>query len=90
MGNESFAGVLPYLQPAVLDRDTRRAVRDGDWDLDDLMTRATAVTGTEAPELEQLRRVSGKSIAIVALIAFLAYGLISALANVGIQASGTS
>ncbi len=86
MGNESFAGVLPYLQPAVLDRDTRHAVRDGDWDLDDLMTRSTAVTGTEAPELEQLRRVSGKSIAIVALIAFLAYGLISALANIGIQA----
>ena len=85
MGNESFAGVLPYLQPAVLDRDTRRAVRDGDWDLDELMTRSTAVTGTEAPELEQLRRVSGKSIAIVALIAFLAYGLISALANVGIE-----
>jgi uncharacterized protein (TIRG00374 family) len=85
MGNESFAGVLPYLQPAVLDRDTRHAVRDGDWDLDDLMTRSTTVTGTEAPELEQLRRVSGKSIAIVALIAFLAYGLISALANVGIE-----
>ena len=85
IGNESFADVLPYLQPAVLDRDTRRAVRDGDWDLDGLMTRATAVTGTEAPELEQLRRVSGKSIAIVALVSFLAYGLISALANVGIQ-----
>ena len=86
MGNESFSGILPYLQPAVLDRDTRRAVRDADWDLDDLMTHATAVTGTEAPELEQLRRVSGKSIAIVALVSFLAYGLISALANVGIQA----
>ena len=48
------------LQPAVLDRDTRRSVRDRDWDLDDLMQRATEVTGTEAPELEQLRRVSGK------------------------------
>jgi uncharacterized protein (TIRG00374 family) len=49
------------------------------------MERATEITGTEAPELEQIRRVTGKSIAIVALIAFLAYGLISALANVGIQ-----
>ena len=60
-------------------------IRDSDWDLDDLMERSTEVTGTEAPELEQIRRVTGKSIAIVALIAFLAYGLISALANVGIQ-----
>ena len=85
LGNDAFAKVLPFLQPAVLDRDTRRAVRDRDWDLDDLMERSTEVTGTEAPELEQIRRVTGKSIAIVALIAFLAYGLISALANVGIQ-----
>ena len=85
LGNDALANVLPYLQPAVLDRDTRRSVRDRDWDLDDLMQRATEVTGTEAPELEQLRRVSGKQIAIVALVAFLAYGLISALAGIGIE-----
>ena len=54
------------------------------------MQRATEVTGTEAPELEQLRRVSGKSIAIVALVAFLAYGLISALAESASRPSGTS
>jgi uncharacterized protein (TIRG00374 family) len=85
MGKESFADVLPFLQPAVLDGDTRQAVRDQEWDLDDLMTSATAVTGTDVPELEKLRRVSGKSIAIVVLIAFLVYGLISALAGIGIQ-----
>ena len=85
IGNDAFAKVLPFLQPAVLDRDTRRAIRDGDWDLDALMERSTEITGTEAPELEQIRRVTGKSIAIVALIAFLAYGLISTLADVGLQ-----
>ena len=85
IGNEAFADVLPFLQPAVLDRETRRAVRETDWDLDDLMARSTEVTGTEVPELEQIRRVTGKSIAIVALIAFLAYGLISMLADVGLQ-----
>ena len=72
IGKDTFADVLPFVQPAVLDRDTRRAVRDGDWDLDDLMARSTELTGTEAPELEQIRRVTGKSIAIVALIAFVA------------------
>ncbi len=85
LGNEAFADVLPFLQPAVLDRDTRRAVHDRDWDLDDLMKRSTDVTGAEAPELEKIRRVTGKSIAIVALVAFLAYGLISALAGIGLQ-----
>ena len=90
LGNESFGDVLPFLQPAVLDRDTRHAVRDQEWDLDDLMTRSTAVTGTEAPELEQLRRVSGKSNAIVVLGALLAYTLISALAGSTSRSCGTS
>ncbi len=85
LGNDAFADVLPFLQPAVLDRDTRHAVRDRDWSLDDLMERSTAVTGAEPPELEKIRRVTGKSIAIVALVAFVAYGLISALAGVGLQ-----
>jgi uncharacterized protein (TIRG00374 family) len=85
VGDDAFAGVLPFLQPAVLDRDTRRDVRDREWDLDDLMARSIEVTGTEAPELEQLRRVTGRSIAIVALITVLAYALISALAGIGVQ-----
>ena len=85
LGNEAFAEILPFLQPAVLDRDTRRAVHDRDWGLDDLMKHSTEVTGAEPPELEKIRRVTGKSIAIVALVAFLSYGLISALAEVGLQ-----
>jgi uncharacterized membrane protein YbhN (UPF0104 family) len=85
LGKDAFVDVLPFLQPAVLDRDTRRSVREQDWDLDALMASATAATGTEAPELEQLRRVSGKQIGMVALIAFVAYALISAIAGIGLQ-----
>jgi uncharacterized protein (TIRG00374 family) len=85
IGNDGFAKILPFLQPAVLDRDTRRAIRDGDWDLDALMDRSTEITGAEAPELEQIRRVTVKSIAIVVLIALLTYGLISTLADVGLE-----
>jgi uncharacterized membrane protein YbhN (UPF0104 family)/tRNA A-37 threonylcarbamoyl transferase component Bud32 len=84
VGKATFADVLPFLQPAVLDRDTRRAIRDREWDLEDLMVHATAATGTEAPELEQLRRVSGRQIGIVVLIAFIAYTLISAIAGIGL------
>jgi uncharacterized protein (TIRG00374 family) len=85
LGKDAFIDVLPFLQPAVLDRDTRRQVREQAWDLDALMASATAATGTEAPSLEQLRRVSGKQIGIVALIAFVAYTLISAIAGIGLQ-----
>jgi uncharacterized protein (TIRG00374 family) len=85
IGNDAFAEVLPFLQPAVLDRDIRRAIRDAEWDLDALMDRSTEITGAEAPELEQIRRVTGRSIAIVALIALLTYGLISTLADVGLE-----
>jgi len=85
IGNNAFSEILPFLQPAVLDRDTRRAIRDVEWDLDALMDRSTEITGAEAPELEQIRRVTGKSIAIVALIALLTYGLISTLADVGLE-----
>jgi hypothetical protein len=60
-------------------------MQDLDWDLDDLMKRSTELTGTEAPELEPIRRVTLKSIATVALIALLAYGLISVLTGISGQ-----
>ncbi len=85
LGTDELARVLPYLQPAVVDLPTRRVLRDRDWDLDDLRERAAHVAGIEEPKLEQIRRVSGKSVVIVALIGLLAYGLISALANVGLK-----
>lgn len=85
IGTEALTAVLPLLQPAVLDRDTRRAVHEQGWNLDDLMQRCVDATGAEAPELEQIRRVTARSILTVALIGFLAYTLISAIAGIGIQ-----
>lgn len=85
IGTDALAQVLPFLQPAVLDRETRLVVRELDWDLDDLRRLGADVTGIEPPELERIRRVSLRSILVVALIAFLAYTLISALAGIGLQ-----
>jgi uncharacterized protein (TIRG00374 family) len=85
VGADDLAAVLPLLQPAVLDRDERRAVREQTWGLDDLMQRCVRATGTEPPQLEQLRRVTLRSILTVVLIGFLAYALISAIAGIGIQ-----
>jgi uncharacterized protein (TIRG00374 family) len=85
IGTEALTAVLPLLQPAVLDRETRRAVREQAWSLDDLMQRCVDATGAELPELEQVRRVTARSILTVVLIGFLAYTLISAIAGIGLQ-----
>ena len=85
IGAEDLTAVLPLLQPAVLNRETRTAVREASWSLDDLMQRCVDATGVEAPKLEQLRRVTTKSVLTVVLIGFLAYMLISAIAGVGLQ-----
>jgi uncharacterized membrane protein YbhN (UPF0104 family) len=85
IGRDGLGKILPYLQPAVVDLTTRRAIHDRDWDVDDLRKLAAEAAGVDPPKLQQIRRVSGKSIAIVVLIGLLAYTLISALANVGLK-----
>jgi uncharacterized membrane protein YbhN (UPF0104 family) len=79
---DALVELLPYLQPAVLDHDTRIRVRDGELDLSALRGLAAAAAGVDAPPLEQLRRVSGKALAQSALIALLTYGLISIFSGV--------
>jgi uncharacterized protein (TIRG00374 family) len=85
IGPEALGEVLPFLQPAVLGRPTRRAVRDRDWDLDDLRGLAAERAGIEPPALEKLRRVTWGSVAIVVLLGFVVYALIAAIADVGLQ-----
>jgi uncharacterized membrane protein YbhN (UPF0104 family) len=85
IGSGGIEAVLPYLQPAALDRATRRAVRAQDWDLDDLRQLAADAAGVELPALEQLRRVTVGSIAMVVVLGLVAYAIISAVANVGLE-----
>jgi uncharacterized membrane protein YbhN (UPF0104 family) len=85
LGREAFGEVLPFLQPAVLDRATRRTVRDGDWDLDDLRRRAAEAVGIEPPALEKVRRVTWGAVLMVVVLGIVAYTLIAAIANVGLQ-----
>jgi uncharacterized membrane protein YbhN (UPF0104 family) len=85
LGNDGMADVLPYLQPAVLDRDTRQALRDRDLKLKDLRQQIADHTGKEVPPLEPIRRLTWGSVAKIAIAGFLAYALISAFANVGID-----
>lgn len=85
LGSSTLAEVLPYLQSAAIDRVTRHAVGDADWDVDRLRALAAETAGVDEPELEQLRRVTITSIATVVIIGLVAYTLISAVANVGLS-----
>jgi uncharacterized membrane protein YbhN (UPF0104 family)/tRNA A-37 threonylcarbamoyl transferase component Bud32 len=84
LGTDDLQQVLPLLQPAAFERPTRRAIREQDWDLDDLRKACAEAAGVELPKLARLRRVSIQSIGLVLLIGLVAYALISALANVGL------
>jgi uncharacterized membrane protein YbhN (UPF0104 family) len=85
IGADGIADMLPYLQPAALDRPTRRAVREQGWKLDDLRAVAAEAAGVELPKLEQIHRVTWASIAMVVVIGLVAYAVISAVANVGLD-----
>jgi len=85
LGGDAVAAVLPYLQPAALSRSTRRALSDADWKLDDLRGAAAETARVEVPKLEQLRRVTLGSILMVVVIGLVAWAVISAIADVGID-----
>jgi uncharacterized protein (TIRG00374 family) len=85
LGPESAAEILPFLQPAVIDRLTRHALRDEDWSIDDLRDDLSTAIGVEPPELERLRRVTVRSVVTVVVVGLVAYALISAVSNVGLD-----
>lgn len=85
LGSSGLVNLLPYLQPAALGRLTRQEVRAVDWSLADLKKAAVAQLGVEAPPLQQLRRVTLKSVAIVLIIALMAYTLVSAFSGVDLS-----
>ncbi len=85
LGNEGLAQILPFLQPAAFERDTRKALHDQHLDLKELRQSIAERTSTEVPPLEPLQRVTWRSFVKLAVIAFLASTLISAFANIGID-----
>ena len=50
LGAEGLAAVLPYLQPAVVDRGTTRAVAEEEWSLEQLRTEGNTVVQAEKLE----------------------------------------
>ncbi len=82
IGQDGIGALLPFVQPAALGRLTRQRLGQADWKLKDLQTAAVARLGVQAPALQQLRRVTLKSVATVAVIAVMAYVLIGMFSGV--------
>jgi uncharacterized membrane protein YbhN (UPF0104 family)/tRNA A-37 threonylcarbamoyl transferase component Bud32 len=85
LGTDALQQVLPLLQPAAVERRTRHAIDDQDWDLDDLRKACADGAGVELPKLAQLRRVSLRSVGVVVLVALVAFAVISSLSEVGLD-----
>ena len=62
LGPDGLAAVLPFVQLTALTPRQRTLVRAAGVDLDELRDRAAALAGVEAPELQQLRRVTWRSV----------------------------
>jgi uncharacterized protein (TIRG00374 family) len=89
LGSEALADTIPYLQSAVLDRETRRKIGDAEWSLVDLRAKAVEATGVEAPELVKLQRVTWKAVGLLVLVGLMSYVLIGMLANVDFASLAT-
>lgn len=85
IGPDGVVDLLPFLQPAALGRVTRQDLAEEEWTLTGLRAAAVEAVGVPAPPLQQIRRVTWKSIAIVALVALIAYTLISTFSGVDLQ-----
>jgi uncharacterized membrane protein YbhN (UPF0104 family) len=85
IGADGLTELLPVLQPAAMGVETRRAVRDADWDVSDLRRLASEATGEKPPKLQRLRRVTVGSVLMLAILVLVAYAVISAIAGVGLS-----
>jgi uncharacterized membrane protein YbhN (UPF0104 family) len=85
LGNDDVAEILPFLQPAVLEHTTKKALREQDWKLKDLRQLTADRTGSEVPPLEPIRRFTWRWLLKVAVAGLLAYGLVSAFADISLD-----
>ena len=83
LSDEALIGMLPMLQDASLSPSLRRSVKQHGLKIGDLRKQVATAVDTTVPELEQLQRVSLKSVLMVVFIGFAAYTMVGSLADVG-------
>jgi uncharacterized protein (TIRG00374 family) len=82
LGPEDVVALLPYLQSAAFSPSLRRALKDGEIDVDAFRERAAAAVGVEPPDLVRLRRVTWRSAVQIALLVLASYAIFSAAGGV--------
>lgn len=85
LGDDDLTATLPFVQAAALTRALQRDVRAAGFDIDELRNGVAECLGTEAPEMEQLHRVSWGNVAMAALTVFAASTLITSLTELGLE-----
>ncbi len=86
IGGERIERLAPYLQPAALGGELRRAVREAKVDVDALRAAAIAEAGIEQPELAQLRRVTIGGLVRAALLVLAASAILSLVTGLDMAA----
>ena len=82
IGVDGLVQLMPYLQPAALGRHTKQGLDQAEWSLTDLKKAAIERLGIEPPPLLQMNRVTVKSVALVLVIAIIAYTMIGLFSGV--------
>jgi uncharacterized membrane protein YbhN (UPF0104 family)/tRNA A-37 threonylcarbamoyl transferase component Bud32 len=85
LGSEAVADALSLLQPGVLSREGRQAVGRSRSELDTHMTglreAVAQATNRPLPQLEQLRRLSGPTVALAVSVVVAVGGLLGAIGD---------
>ena len=85
LGSSGIAEVLPYLQTAALTPSERSREKDSALDLTALRTALANAAEAEVPALVPMRRVTVGSLLTAVLLSAVAWMLISALADIGLD-----
>jgi uncharacterized membrane protein YbhN (UPF0104 family) len=85
LGEESLTEMTTFLQQAAMPTALRRAADDADLDIDDLRKATVAEVGAEEQELQTIRRFSVGNVVMWVLLAVVAYGIVGAVQQVGLQ-----
>jgi uncharacterized membrane protein YbhN (UPF0104 family) len=86
IGAERLAAIVPFLQPAALSNELRRAARSSGLDIEALHDAVVAATDIEPPQLARLRRVSWSGLIRMALLLFAAYAILPRLIDLDVAA----
>jgi len=81
--DEALTAMLPVMQTASLNARLRHKVKHQKLKIGDLRKQTAAAIGVDVPDVEQLTRVTWKSVLMVVFIGFAAYTIIGGLADVG-------